>query len=59
MNSRIYVVESSEGKRLVRATSAAQAMRFVAAKEFKASVPDQDTLVKLAADGIKVEEANG
>jgi hypothetical protein len=56
--SRIYVVhEDGEAKSLVRARSQSEAIRHVTANRFEAIVADQDHLVRLIGDGIKVEEA--
>lgn len=56
--SRIYVVhEDGEAKALVRARSQAEAIRHVTANRFEAIVADQDHLVRLLGDGLKVEEA--
>lgn len=48
MSSRIYVVTVGEEKTLVRASSAASAIRFVADPMFTAKVASQDDLVMLA-----------
>lgn len=56
--SRIYVVtEDGEAKSLVRARSQSEAIRHVTANRFEAIVADQDHLVRLLGDGIKVEDA--
>lgn len=56
--SRIYAVfEDGEAKSLVRARSQAEAIRHCTANRFEAIVADQDHLVRLLGDGIKVDDA--
>lgn len=63
MSTRIYVVSSKsniasdKGHRLVKASTPAQALRHVASGLFDVEVASQDTLYKLAGNGIKVEIA--
>lgn len=63
-NTRIYrVIENSDGTRadaiyhLVRAASAAQAVRHVVSPRFTADVATPDQLVELVGAGVKVREA--
>ena len=58
---RIYVVVVEDGKEtryLVRAATAAQAIRQVAHPMFSASVASQDELIELTHAGVKVQEAS-
>jgi len=64
-NTRIYrVIQNSDGTpadaiyHLVRAQSAAQAIRHVSSPIFTAEVASQNDLVDLLGKGIKVREAN-
>lgn len=60
MSKRIYVVsvaDKSETRHLVKASSAAQAIRFVAQPMFSAKVANQDDLVEFIGSGFKVKEA--
>ena len=61
MSNRIYVVTVEDGKNgsrhLVRAATAAQAIRQVAHPMFSAKVASQDELIELTEAGIKVQEA--
>lgn len=54
--TRIYVVSDTldSGKYLVRAASAAQAIRHCA-NHYRADVASQDELVRLVAGGVEVE----
>lgn len=59
MSKRIYTVvvaDKTETRHLVKASSAAQAIRFVAQPMFSAKVTSQDELVELIGSGIKVKE---
>ena len=58
--TRIYLVKDSEtgGKRLIRASNVAQAVRHAARAQFTAEVASQDDLVFLIADGHSVEDAS-
>ena len=57
MPSRIYLVSSpNAGNRLIRASSAAQAIRHAARATFKASVASQEDLV-LHLPAVEVEDA--
>ena len=55
-NSRIYRIIDGEGDRLIRAASAAQAVRH-AASHFKARVASQDDIAELVGQGAKIETA--
>ncbi|PRD64151.1 hypothetical protein [Malikia granosa] len=59
MSTRIYVVtdQESQAKRLIRASSQAQAIRHVAQSRFDIQAASQDDLVKLLAAGQAVESA--
>lgn len=63
-NTRIYrVIENSDGTasdaiyHLVRAQSAAQAIRHIVSPRFSADVASPDNLVDLVGAGVKVREA--
>lgn len=63
-NTRIYrVIENMDGTRaeavyhLVRAQSAAQAIRHIVSPRFGADVATPDQLVDLVGAGVKVREA--
>ena len=57
-NSRIYVVEEFGGDRfLIRATTKARAVRYVARNNYKAAVATQDDIVALVSEGQSVEDA--
>lgn len=57
--ARIYIVEQ-EGKkpRLIRASFASAAIRFVATPMFKARVPKMEEYGELVMSGVKIEEAD-
>jgi len=55
--TRIYVVSTENGSRLVSAPNKSQAVNHVARDTIKAEVAPQATLVKLVSDGVKVEHA--
>lgn len=57
---RIYVVRDTHScnETLVRAPSAAQALRHVTADQFEVSVATQSQLVALLTGGAQVEEAS-
>lgn len=58
MKTRIYLLESAMGKRLVRSTSQAQALSYVARKEWSSiDVASQDDLEAAFKAGITVEKA--
>lgn len=59
MSTRIYLVtdRESQAKRLIRASSQAQAVRHAVAKRFDAEVASQDDLVQLLDAGQAVESA--
>lgn len=54
--NRIYRIIDGEGDRLIRAASAAQAVRH-AASHFKARVASQDDIAELVGQGAKIENA--
>lgn len=54
--SRIYRIIDGDGDRLIRAASAAQAIRH-AASHMQARVATQDDIAELVAEGAKVETA--
>ena len=63
MSTRIYLVkpkntsgDEAELSRLVRASSAAHALRHVA-NDFSVTVPTQDELLAASAAGVQVEQA--
>ena len=57
--TRIYVVRdtANESKRLVRASTQAQAIRHVVKDRFEVTVADQETLVFMMSNGAMVEDA--
>ena len=57
MKERIYAVHAGKTSRLVRARSRAQALTHVAQSMFIITVADQEELVTLLGDGVKVENA--
>lgn len=57
MSKRIYVVSTPAGKRLVRATSPAQAVRHASGSIITAKVAEQDEIAELCGGGMKVENA--
>lgn len=57
MTTRIYAVGNSEGTRLVRAATQAQALRHVAKSSYDVRVASQNDLVATIGTGAKVEEA--
>lgn len=52
---RIYLIASNRGVRLVRASTRAQALNYVASHELTVRVASQDDLVKYLAQGNGVE----
>lgn len=54
---RIYVVDTPEGRRLVRANLRQQAVAYVAAGMITARVASQDDLVSMLSKGVSVESA--
>ena len=56
MAERIYIVQSSKGTRLVKASLRQQALSHVANSEFTVRVASQDDLVSLLTVGAKVEQ---
>lgn len=57
MSSRIYTVANGKHVRLVRASTAAQALRHVARDVYTVAVSSQDDLVRHVGDGVVVEDA--
>ena len=58
-NTRIYVVRGpNQAVALVRASSQAQAVGHVVKNAYEAEVAEQDTLVTLVEEGVKVETAS-
>jgi hypothetical protein len=55
--SRIYRVSAGDETKLVRASTANQALAHVARSSFEIAVATQDDCVELVAKGVKVEEA--
>ena len=55
MTTRIYKVKTETSVRLIKTTSAAAAVRFVAAQLITATRPTQEDLIELTHDGIGVE----
>lgn len=59
METRIYVVmQTDKPHRLVEATSAAQAIRHCASKEYSAKIARPKDVAGMLAVGTKVENAN-
>ena len=58
MSKRIYLVTDTSNKRLVSASSQAQAIGHVVRAQFKATVATQSQLVELLGAGVKVEHAS-
>lgn len=56
--TRIYLVKGKDSTALVKAMSKAQAVAFVANKQYSASVPTQDELVKALTSGTVVQSAS-
>ena len=56
MAERIYIVQSSKGTRLIKASLRQQALSHVANSEFTVRVASQDDLVNLLTVGTKVEQ---
>lgn len=54
-NTRIYLVDTPDGVRLVRASVRQQALTHAANALFTVRVASQDDLVQSMADGIKIE----
>lgn len=56
--TRVYLVTHAKGaKRLVRASSQAQALRHASRGDYTVDVPTQDELVTALTSGTKVEDA--
>lgn len=56
--TRVYVLhENGEPTALIRARSQAAAIHHHTANRFEAIVADQDHLVRLVGDGMKVQDA--
>lgn len=56
--TRIYKVVTPQGIRLVRATSKASSLSFVAKSTLTSSLASQEELVELLTKGVEVEDAN-
>ena len=56
MAERIYIVQSSKGTHLVKASLRQQALSHVANSQFTVRVASQDDLVNLLTAGTKVEQ---
>lgn len=56
-HTRIYLVSSPQGLRLVRAVSRHQAIGHVARSTMKVEVATPETLVRLVGNGLGVEDA--
>ena len=56
MKNRIYVVWVAGQTRLIRASSRSAALRY-AVRESTVQVASQDELVRMLADGVKVDDA--
>lgn len=58
MSKRIYLTTDSNGaQRLIKASSAPQAIAYHARSTIKAHVPHQEELIALTKAGVEVEEA--
>jgi hypothetical protein len=57
MSQRVYLVKGSDQVRLVKASTKAQAVGFVARNMFTASVAKQDELIEALTNGKTVEVA--
>jgi hypothetical protein len=57
MSQRVYLVKGSDQVRLVKASTKAQAVGFVARNMFTASVAKQDDLIEYLTSGKTVELA--
>jgi hypothetical protein len=57
MSQRVYLVKGSDQVRLVKASTKAQAIGFVARNMFTASVAKQDELIEALTNGKTVEVA--
>lgn len=55
--SRIYSVRDGETTRLVEATNAAQAMRYVARLSFAISIAKPKEIAEHMAKGVRIEDA--
>lgn len=60
-NRRIYVVRNTTDmkSRLIRAANSSQAVNYVTRDEYKCHVASQDDIVRLVAEGTKVEDVGG
>lgn len=58
MQTRIYVVTAGETKRLVEASSAAQAIRHCAKGQFAAAVASTKDVAEIVGSGKPVEKAS-
>lgn len=51
--TRVYIVTDAENvKSLVRAVSAAQAIRFIASSDYQARVAKVDDIIDIGTDGV-------
>ena len=57
MSERIYAVYNGQTGRLIRAKTRAQALSHVAQSTFNIGVANQEELVTLLGQGVKVENA--
>lgn len=57
MSQRVYLVKGNDQFRLVKASTKAQAVGFVARNMFTASVAKQDELIEALTSGLTVEIA--
>ena len=57
MSQRVYLVKGSDQVRLVKASTKAQAIGYVARNMFAASVAKQDELIEALTNGKTVEVA--
>jgi hypothetical protein len=55
---RTYIVTSTQGKRLVVASSQAQAIRHVVAQDYQAESADGLQVAEMMSAGIKLERAS-
>jgi hypothetical protein len=56
MAERIYIVQSSQGTRLIKASLRTQALSHAANSTFTVRVASQDDLVKQLTEGTKIEQ---
>lgn len=60
-NKRVYVIHNrhSGKNHLVRAATPAQAISHITRSEYACKVAEQDDLIRLVAEGVKVEDTGG